>query len=95
MTDEEGPAKWKRWIREMDEADHQRAEEWRKNRPAPTSEAGRKLRQAELMTERLAETGDTWRSFWVKGFLGCAGMAAVAGLILWIAWRGLRALFGW
>lgn len=94
MSNDEGPAKWNRWMDEMDKADREAAENWRKNRPAPTTDAERKWRQAELVAEKLAETGDTPKSFMVKGAIGCTAIAAVAGLVLWLSWRGVRALLG-
>jgi LPXTG-motif cell wall-anchored protein len=46
------------------------------------------------MTRKLAETGDTPKSFLVKGGIGCAVLAAIGIFVLWVLYRGVRGFFG-
>ena len=64
------------------------------DRPRPRTESGKAWRQAEQIARKLEETGDTARSFVVKGALGCAGLTAVAIGVIWVLVRLFRLLIG-
>lgn len=49
----------------------------------PRTESGRALQRAEALARKLDETGDTPRSFLIKGAVGCLGLAVLAGLCIW------------
>ena len=60
-------------------------------RPPPVTAGGEAWRRAEDVHRRLAETGDTARSFLVKGTIGCASLVVVAGFGIWL----LISMFRW
>lgn len=55
-----------------------------KQHRAPTTASGEAWQRAEQFSERLAETGDTPRSFIVKGLVGTAVLLAIAGGAVWL-----------
>ena len=65
-----------------------------KDRPSPKTHSGEEWRRAEALARKLEETGDTPTSFLVKGATGCAVPTAIGVLVLWLLYRGIRALFG-
>lgn len=63
-------------------------------RPPPTTRSGEEWRRVENFVTRLEETGDTPRSFVIKGVIGCAVPIVVALFLLWLIVKGVRAMFG-
>ena len=62
--------------------------------PLPASASGEAWRRAERFGRKLDETGDTPRSFVVKGAIGRATIAAVALIALWLIIALVRSLVG-
>jgi hypothetical protein len=57
---------------------------------APTTESGEALRRAVQFNQRLAETGDTPRSFVVKGLIGIVVMLSMFAGAGWLLLRLVR-----
>lgn len=49
----------------------------------PRTEADRAWQRAEAFASKLAETGDTPRSFFIKGAIGLLQILALVGLCIW------------
>jgi hypothetical protein len=83
-----------RVIDEVEAMDRKAEADYRRNRTEPTTASGREWRRAELMAEKLAESGETYGSFVIKSMIGYAGMVALPALLLWVAWQVFKAFIG-
>jgi hypothetical protein len=64
------------------------------NDEEPSTRSGEEWRKAEAFSRKLAATGDTPTSFFVKRGIGCVVLASIGILVLWFLYRAVRGLLG-